>query len=334
MTDLSRDIFLPVSAQSSFEMHVDYAQHAERRGYERAWLAETWSRDAVSTLTAIAERTDDIGLGTSITSVYSRSPGLISQTTATLQEISAGRFRLGLGASTAPLVEQWHGGEYERPLRRLREMVEIVRQAVTGEVVDYDGSVFELSGFRLRFDPPEPPPAIDTAALGPKSMELAGRFADGCHTVMATPEGLPQRLENLRRGADFGGRNPEDVRVMLEIPCCVLEDGERARWLARHHTAFYVGAMGTDYRDGLARQGYEESAKEIAGHWANNDKDSAMSAISDELLDEVAIAGTPNRVQGLLDTWQDVDGLDAHAVVFPVAAEPEEIETTIDALAP
>lgn len=334
MTDLSWDVFLPVSAQPSYETHVAFAQRAEEQGYERAWMAETWGRDSITTLAAVAERTDRIGIGTSITSVYSRSPGLISQTACTLQELSSGRFRLGLGPSTPPLVERWHGGKYERPLRRLRETIEIVREAVSGEVVNYDGSVFDLSGFRLRFDPPDPPPAIDVAALGPKAVELAGRFADGCHTVTATPDGLRERLEQLRQGAEFGGRDPDDVRVMLEIPCCVLEDQERARWLARHHTAFYIGGMGQYYRDSLARQGYPETANEVATHWADDNTADAMAAISDDLLDEMAIAGAPAQVGELLEQWEAVDGLDAIAVVFPVAAEPEEIKTTIDSLAP
>lgn len=334
MSDVRRDVFLPVSAQPSIKAHVAYARRAEQHGYERAWLSETWGRDAVTTLTTIAERTDDLGIGTSITSVYSRSPGLIGQTAATLQELSAGRFRLGLGASTSALVEQWHGGEYERPLRRLREGIEIVRQAVAGESVEYDGEVFQPSGFRLRFEPPDPPPAIDAAALGPKAMELAGRFADGCHTVMLTPDGLRERLADLRRGADLGGRAPEDVRVMLELPCCALADGERARWLARQHTAFYIGGMGPFYRDALARQGYEDVANEIARRWADDDREGAIAAIPDELLDALAAAGTPTRVRELLQTWEAIDGLDAIAVVFPVAAETDEIETTIEALAP
>lgn len=334
MSELTQDLFLPLSAQPSIDSHVTYSQRAEQRGYGRVWLAETWGRDAITTLTSIAERTETIGIGTSITSVFSRSPGLISQTASTLQEQSNGRFRLGLGTSTPALVEQWHGGEHERPLRRLREGIEIVRQATAGEVVEYDGDIFDVSRFRLRFDPPDPPPAIDAAAVGPKAIELAGRFADGCHTVMSTPDGLRNRLQHVRRGAELGGRSPDDVRVMLSLPCCALEDAERARWLARHHTAFYLGGMGPYYRDGLARQGYEDEANEIADRWAESDQEGAIAAISDDLLDEVAVAGTPDRVSELLKKWEVIDGLDAIAVVLPVAAEPEEIEATIDALAP
>lgn len=334
MSDVTREIFLPISGQPSIETPIKFAERAEQHGYERTWTAETWGRDAITTLTTIAERTDVIGIGTSITSVYSRSPALIGQTAATIHESSGGRFRLGLGASTSALVERWHGGAYEQPLRRLREGIEIVGQVVAGDSVEYDGDIYQPSGFRLRFDPPDPPPAIDAAAMGPKAVELAGRFADGCHTTMFTPDGLRDRLEDLSRGADIAGRAPTDVRVMLELPCCALGDGERARWLARQHVAFYIGGMGPFYRDCLARQGYADSAHEIAQRWGDDDREGAMNMISDELLDKLAAAGTPSRARESLKDWASVDGLDAIAVVFPVAADKEEIEATIDALAP
>ncbi|MEF8781430.1 MAG: TIGR04024 family LLM class F420-dependent oxidoreductase, partial [Haloferacaceae archaeon] len=201
--DAARDVSLPVAAQPSLDAIVSMAQRAEGAGYDRVWLPETWGRDAVTTLALAAERTDRIGLGTSITNVYSRSPALVGQTAATLQEASDGRFRVGLGPSGPEVIQRWHGESFDRPLRRTREYVEIVRAVCAGEEVDYDGDVFDLSGFRLRCDPPEPAPPIDAAGLGPKSVELAGRFADGWHALLLTPDGLRDRLSDLRRGAEL-----------------------------------------------------------------------------------------------------------------------------------
>ncbi|MFC4551515.1 MULTISPECIES: TIGR04024 family LLM class F420-dependent oxidoreductase [Halorussus] len=329
-----RTVHLPVAAQPSIDDIVALAQRSERRGYRRAWLPETWGRDATTVLSAIAERTDDIGIGPSIFNVYSRSPALVGQTAATLQELSDGRMRLGLGPSGPAVIRGWHGQDFDRPLRRTREYVDIVRKVVSGETVDYDGEVFTLGGFRLRSDPPETPVPVDVAGMGPKSVELAGRFADGWHALMLTPEGLRERLDDLRRGAELGERDPADVRVTLSLNCCALGDGERARELARGHLAFYVGAMGTFYRDSLARQGYEETAHKIASAWGNGDTEGALAAIGDDLLDDLGAAGTPEEAREELRKFEDIDGVDRVAVSFPRGADREEIEATIDALAP
>ncbi|MFB6088001.1 MAG: TIGR04024 family LLM class F420-dependent oxidoreductase [Haloarculaceae archaeon] len=333
-TDASRDLYLPVAAQPSVDALVEYAQRAESLGYDRVWLPETWGRDAVTTLTAIAERTDDVGIGTSILNVYSRSPALVGQTAATLQEVSDGRFRLGLGPSGPVLVENWHGVEFDRPLRRTREAVEIVRAVLSGDAVDYDGDVFELSGFRLRCDPPDPVPGVDAAGLSPKSVELAGRFADGWHALMLTREGLAERMADFRRGGDLGDRNRADQRVTLSLPCIAIDDRERARRLARNHLGFYVGGMGTFYRDALARQGYEDEAHEVARLWATGEQEAAMDAISDELLDALCVADTPDAARDRFESWEGIEGVDAISVSFPRGAEPAEIRATIEAFAP
>ncbi|MEM4780544.1 MAG: TIGR04024 family LLM class F420-dependent oxidoreductase [Halalkalicoccus sp.] len=330
----ARDVHLPVAAQSGVESLVSYARRAEREGYGRVWLPETWGRDAVSTLAVLAERTDSVGLGASILPVYSRSPTLVGQTAATLQEISEGRFRLGIGPSGPAVIEGWHGASFERPLRRTREYVEIVRRVLSGERVEYDGEIFALSGFRLRSGPPEVPPKIDVAGLGPKSVELAGRFGDGWHAVVFTPDGIEERLDDLRRGTELGDRDPSELRTTLSLTCCVLDDRERARELARQHTAFYVGGMGTYYRESLARQGYEEEANAVASAWANGERERALDAIPDELLDDLCAAGTPEEARETIERFEAIDGLDAVAVSFPRGASEREIEATIDALGP
>ncbi len=330
----ARDVHLPVAAQSGVESLVSYTRQAEADGYDRVWLPETWGRDAVTSLTVLAERTDSIGMGAGILPVYSRSPALVGQSAATLQEVSEDRFRLGIGPSGPAVIEGWHGVEFDRPLRRTREYVEIVQQVLSGERVEYQGDVFELSGFRLRSDPPENPPEIDVAGLGPKAVELAGRFGDGWHAVVFTPDGIRDRLADLERGAELGTRDPSEVRTTLSLTCCALDDRERARELARQHTAFYVGGMGTYYRDSLARQGYEEEANGIAAAWGSGDREAALDAIDDAMLDDLCAAGTPEESKETIERFEAVEGLDAIAVSFPRGARAEEIEATIEALAP
>jgi coenzyme F420-dependent oxidoreductase len=329
-----RDVSLPVAAQSSLSDLVSLAVAAEDHGYDHAWLPETWGRDAVTTLALAAERTDEIGLGTSIVNVYSRSPALLGQTAATLQEASDGRFRLGVGPSGPAVIENWHGATFERPLRRTREVIDVTKAVLSGEPVHYDGDFFDLDGFRLRQGAPESTPPVDAAGMGPKAVELAGRFADGWHALMFTPEGLRERLDDFRRGGKLGDRDPEQARVTLSLTCCALEDGERARDLARRHVAFYVGGMGTYYRDALARQGYEDTAHEIHEAWQADERERALAAVDDEFLDSLTAAGTPERAREELEKFAEIDGVDAVAVSFPRGAEFAEVEATISNLEP
>lgn len=325
---------LPVAAQPTIDSIVELTQRAESLGYERAWLPETWGRNAVATMTAMAQGTDEIGIGSSILNVYSRSPALFGQTAATLQEVSDGRFRMGVGPSGPILIEGWHGEDFGNPLRRTREYVDIIKQVLSGNAVEYDGEYFQLSGFRLRCDPPEPRPPVDTAAMGPKAVELSGRFADGWHATMFTPDGLEERMDDFERGADLGGTDRENLRCTLSLGCCALEDGEEARRLARQHCAFYIGGMGTYYRDALARQGYEKRANEIAAAWGNGEKERATELVDDELLDKLAAAGTPERAREELRKFEAIDGLDAIAISFPRGASVEQARQTLEALAP
>jgi alkanesulfonate monooxygenase SsuD/methylene tetrahydromethanopterin reductase-like flavin-dependent oxidoreductase (luciferase family) len=170
--------------------------------------------------------------------------------------------------------------------------------------------------------------------MGPKSVELAGRFADGWHALMLTADGIRERLADFETGAELGDRDRSAQRVTLSLPCCVLEDRERARHLTRQHVAFYVGGMGTFYRDALARQGYEETAYEISQQWASGEKDAAIDAIDDALLDEIAVAGTPEECLDRLDRFEGIEGVDAINVSFPRAADREAIDATMDVLAP
>jgi coenzyme F420-dependent oxidoreductase len=330
----NRDVFLPVAAQPSVDALVEQAQSAEEMGYDRAWLPESWGRNAAVVLTSIAERTEDIGIGTSIMPVYSRSPALIGMTAATLQEVAEGRLRLGLGPSGPIVIENWHGMDFGNPLRRTRETVDVVKQVLSGEEVSYDGEYFDLDGFRLRCDPPDPQPPIDTAAMGPKAVELAGRFADGWHALMLTEDGLAERYEDFRHGRELADKDPDGGQVTLSLTCMALDDRERAREAVKQHVAFYVGAMGTYYRDSLARQGHEELAHGIYDDWQAGNRGEAMSRIGEGFLDTIAVGGTPDECRERVNEWESMDCVDRVSVSFPRDASMDEIIATVEALAP
>lgn len=331
---MDRALHLPVASLPRLDDVLGLFERGEAAGYDAAYLPETWGRDAVTTLALAAERTETIALGTSILNVYSRSPALVGATAATLQEAADGRFRLGIGPSGPAVIENWHGVDFGNPLRRTREYVDVIRQVLSGAEVTYEGEYVDLQGFRLRCAPPDPAPPVEVAGMGPKAVELAGRFGDGWHALLFTPDGLRDRLDDLARGAELGDRDPDDLRTVLSLTCCVLEDGDRARELARRHLAFYVGGMGTYYRDALARQGFEERATAVHDAWQRGDREAALAAFDDDLLDRLAVCGTPAEAEAALDRFAAVDGLDAAAVSFPRGAELDEIHETIDALAP
>jgi coenzyme F420-dependent oxidoreductase len=269
-----------------------------------------------------------------IVNVYSRSPALLGQTAATLQEASDDRFRLGIGPSGPRVVENWHGRDFSNPLRQTRETIEIVRQVLSGESVSYDGEYFSVDGFRLRCEAPNPTPPIDVAALGPKAVELVGRFADGWHVVNYTKDGFEQRLGDLRRGIELGDQDRDEIRVTLSVTCCALKDGEYARKLTAQHIAFYIGGMGTFYRGNLARQGYENVAHEIYNAWQDGDREHAITLVRDELRDQMGAAGTPAETRKQLSQFIDLENVDAINVAFPRGANPEEIRKTMEAVAP
>lgn len=329
----SRHLVLPATSGPTVQDLVSLAERAESRGYDRIWRGEGWGRDAVTVLATVADRTDQLGLGTSILSVYSRSPALSGQTAATLQEASDGRFRLGIGPSGPGLVERWHGTEFERPLRRTREYIQIVRAVLSGSVVTFDGDIFDLDGFRLRQDPPSPAPEVDVAAMGPKAVELAGRFADGWHPYLYGPSGLEDRIEDLERGASMAGRTIDDCAITAAVPTCVLSDGDRARRLVATTLAHYVGGMGSFYRECITIQGFEAAATSIRAAWEDGDRGRAIDVADDVLVDELAIAGTPPQVEERLRAFEQSPA-DAVSFQFPDGADLGEIQDTVDFLAP
>ena len=151
---------------------------------------------------------------------------------------------------------------------------------------------------------------------------------------MLTRDGLRDRLDDFERGADLGDRDRSEQRVTLSLTCCALEDTERAKRLVKQHAAFYVGGMGTYYRDNLARQGHEEVAHAVYDDWQNGDREAAMAAFPDDLLEQLAVWGTPEAARDHFERFTDIEGVEAVSVSFPRGADLTEIESTMRALGP
>jgi hypothetical protein len=174
---------------------ADHARRAESLGFSRFSVGETTGWNIVPVLTLVADRTDELGLSDDVISPFGRSPAMIAQTALTLHDVSDGRFRLGLGPSSPAITERWHGQDFERPLRRLRETIDVVRTIYETGSSAYEGELFDMGGLSYEGDVPDDPPSIDLATLGPKAAELTGRFADGWVPQLFTRAGLEDRLE-------------------------------------------------------------------------------------------------------------------------------------------
>lgn len=312
---------------------VETARLAEELGYHSIWVPEMWGRDAFSILGLLAGCTEKIKLGTGIVPVFSRSPAVIAQTIATLDEISGGRMMLGLGTSGPAVIENWHGVKYEKPLQRTREYVEIIKMILRGERVNYTGEIFSLKGFRLQFKPLRGDVPVLVAAIGPKNIRLSGEVADGWIPFMIPVGHLKEAKKDLVQGAESRGRNPEKIMVCPYVTCAVSADAEYARSVVSEHIAYYVGGMGTYYYNTVSRYGFGEEADGIARAWKNAGKEEAAGRISGRMLDALSVSGSPEEGRSLVTRYH---GAGAHLpiLVFPPKASRALVRETITNLAP
>ena len=316
---------LPSDGSVDCKTQLELGTEASRHGYDALLTSETWGYDAFTRLGYLAATTDAT-LGTSIVPVHSRTPALLAQTIGTLAELAGGRAILGLGLSSPAVIEGWHGIEFEPALRRQRETLEIARRILDHEPIAYDGHVFELEFDSLRFEPTADV-SLYVAAQGETNVELTGEFADGWIPSYVPMSKLEAGREPLLRGARRRDRDPDALETVPSVTTCVLEDGERARERCRETVAFYVGAMGEYHGNALASHGYEAAVERIRDRWDDGDYEAARDAIDDDMLDEVALAGTPAHAREWLAAREGaIDGL---VTVPSTRATTDEIRETI-----
>lgn len=318
----------PFSRPEQRRHTVEYAKLAEAAGYDAVWLPEAFGSDAFTLLGLIAGHTRRLKLGTGIVNIYSRTPALLAQSFATLDEISGGRAIIGLGTSGPMVIQNWHGIAYEKPLRRTREVVDILRLALAGERVNYQGECFALAGFQLLIRPVQRHMPIYLATFKPKAVRQTGEIADGW---MPTHVSL-RHVEALRRplleGARAAGRDGEAIDMAALTLTACLADGERARALAREHLAYYVGGMGTFYQELLRSYGYGEVADTVGALWKQGKRADAATAIPREVLDDLVVAGTAAECRAALEARQQAGF--RHLIVFPPhGMSPEETRETL-----
>jgi len=295
---------------------AEMAAEAERSGYESVWSSEVNGTDPVALLGWIAGHTETIGLGSAVLQMSARSATATAATAATLCRITGGRFRLGLGISGPQVVEGWHGQPFDRPLARMRDYVAVVRLALAGQPVAYDGETTTLprpggQGVPLPVlagsaRPPYIP--IYLAGLGPKAVALAGEIADGLLAIHCPPEYVAQARTWLRAGADRGGRDLEGFDLAVMVLVHIDNDVKLARDMIRPALAVFLGGMGTTttnfYNRHAHRLGYGAEATSVQEAFLAGDIDESIAAVSDELIDAMAVCGSPGSVASRLSDYR------------------------------
>jgi alkanesulfonate monooxygenase SsuD/methylene tetrahydromethanopterin reductase-like flavin-dependent oxidoreductase (luciferase family) len=316
---------------TTIEETVRWAQRAERAGFDSVWKGETTGTNGLVVLSAVAQGTERVDLGVGIASVFSRSPGLLAMSAATFDELSDGRFRLALGVSSEPIVENWHGIPYDRPLRRLRETFEILRTALGSESIDYDGDIFDVGPFSTGYVQTEREIPIYNSAAGPVNRQLTGEFADGWIPVFCPRSAFESECEEIRESASAAGRDPDSIVMAPWIPVGVDEnDPEHAERLVRDHIAQEL-AMGYDAH--FAAYGYGDVASDVAEIWLDGDRKRAAARLTDEIVDQFAVHGTPAEVRENLGAYVDA-GADELVLWNSFTAGFEDVRALIEATAP
>ena len=304
---------------SGISIDIAKIQEAERLGYASVWTAEAYGSDAVVPAAWIAARTEKIHVGTGIMQIPARTPAMTAMTAMTLDGLSGGRFRLGLGVSGPQVVEGWHGQPFGKPLVKTREYVEIVRAIVKREKpVEFHGEYYEIpykgadatglgkplrSILHGRADLP-----IYLAAVGPKNVALAAEIAEGWIPVFFSARRAGMFREWLDAGFTARGGAPPRFDVMPMVAVVVGDDVSACRAVVKPRLALYVGGMGARgrnfYNDIARRYGYEDAAKRIQDLFLGGKKDEAAAAVPDALVDEVALCGPPARIREQLAEWK------------------------------
>ncbi|MFV0461364.1 MAG: LLM class F420-dependent oxidoreductase [Actinomycetales bacterium] len=303
----------------SFEQQVALAQHAERVGYDMVWVAESYGSDAATILGGLAARTSTIGLGSAVFQLPARSAAMTAMTTATLDAMSGGRFRLGLGVSGPQVSEGWHGVRFAAPLARTREYVDVVRLALAREPVRYDGRHLQLplpdgpgKTLKLMIRPERTDVPIYLAAVGPKNLELTGRVAQGWLGLFFAPELGAETLDHLRIGRESAGHNDSPMDgfdVSTTVPLAVDDDPLAAADLVRGYYALYIGGMGSReknfYHATATRLGFGQAADEIQDHFLAGRHREAAAAVPFELIDATALLGDRVRIASRLHRYAE-----------------------------
>jgi F420-dependent oxidoreductase-like protein len=292
------------------------AREADTLGYAVAWAAEAYGSDAATVLAWVAAQTERIDVGSAVFQIPGRTPANTAMTAATLDNLSGGRFRLGLGVSGPQVSEGWHGVRFDKPLGRTREYVAIVRKALARERVQFDGEFFTLplpdgpgKALTLTVHPVREHIPLYLAAIGPKNLELTGEIADGWLAIFFAPESAAEQLAGIAAGRAKVGKTMEGFDVVPTVPVVFGDDLEACAAPVRAYSALYIGGMGSRdknfYNQLATRMGYDTEAAAVQDLYMARDYAGAAAAVPFEFIDRTSLIGPRERVQERLHVLAD-----------------------------
>lgn len=306
---------------------------AEDLGYELVTSGESWGPSVLPWLTLLAAHTSRIQIGSSILNCYSRSPAVMAQEFAALDQIAGGRMVFGLGSSGNLVIEGYHGVPFERPLRRMREYIEIFNILIRGDRLTYDGEIFQLPrGFRIDADRPRDRIPVYIAAISPRSIEQTGEIADGIFPIH-WPRGSFETLrDQLALGAARANRSADAITIAPFTNTYILDGQDEApQWRAARQPLFhYINRMGSFYWQMLSRHGFEAEVAASREAWKDRDMDGAFDALSEEMVREIQVIGPLDSVREQLQERAAL-GADLQMIAMP-AGDPAQVGARLAAL--
>ena len=250
------------------------------------WIPETWGMEGYSMLSSVSQITKNSKIGSSIIKIYSRTPTLIAMGAATIDILSNGRFILGLGTSSEPIVQEWHGLEFTNPVQRMREYVDIIKLTLSGNKVNYDGKLFHLKNFTLLIKPTTKNIPIYLAAVNEKMVDLTWEIADGVIFYLRPITELKKTIQKMQ--------SKKQIDVACQIITCISDDSEKAIDRAKRTLAFYI-SVGKIYRKFLAKNGFNNETRNIYEEFKKSGLYSNHELVTDAMLDSLLICGSPQE---------------------------------------
>ena len=263
---------------------LECAKILEKHSPDTIWIPETWGMENFTMLSAVSQQNNYSKIGSSIINIFSRSPSLIAMGAATVDTISDGRLIIGLGTSSEPIVEDFHGNNFKKPILRMKEYVEIIKLVLTGKKINYDGSIFKLKNFNLMIKPIRNEIPIYLAAINNKMVKLTWEIADGVIFYLRPINEMKETIRIMQ--------SKKHIDVTSQLITCMSDDCELAINRAKKTLAFYV-AVGKVYRDFLANNGFKNETKNIFEEFTSNGLESLEEYVPDNMIKELAVCGTP-----------------------------------------
>jgi len=294
--------------------NLEVAVAADRLGYDVVWAAEAYGSDAATVLAWVAAQTKKIDVGSAVFQIPGRTAANTAMTSATLDSLSGGRFRLGLGVSGPQVSEGWHGVKFDKPLKRTREYIDVVKLALARERVTYDGEFIKLpipgglgKPLRLTVHPVREQLPIYLAAIGPKNLEVAGELADGWLGIFFDPSDTSQTMAHIQAGLAKANRLSVPFDYCVTVPVVFNDDEDLAIDMVRDYAALYVGGMGSKevnfYNQLAARMGYTDEAEAVQQAYLAKDYSAARAAVPKEFIERTSLCGNDEQIKKRLGLY-------------------------------